>query len=345
MREIPLFACLACVGSAWQIPISTEHGQQSLHQKHQQALQVNPLSPLQVLASFLHAFNPTVTLKPALPGIGQVRGHKRSPIEYTHTTELARLQGHKIELARLQGITMSDLGAKLDTEGVQSDNLDSAQVRRYVLTITAHSGAAIFAGLQTLEDVSVVGHAHGMLLLIASRACRGVRRLARASGQVGRLIDEIEKKGEATENTFQKQVSRFVFKPLVYLSLQLSKKRVAGAVAAGALAAASLEVWRDAMPGGHHGVVALAMNELFLLLETSGLVKGRALKLLQNQFVRLGVTAAATLFALVETFSPPLSKLGAHHSVLVLAFLDAVKCIVLMRKQLQDAKGNKTEQG
>jgi hypothetical protein len=92
-------------------------------------------------------------------------------------------------------------------------------------------------------------------------------------------------------------------------------------LAVAALAAALVEVFEDISPGGHHGAVLLAINELLEILETARLVKGQLLlNIMKNQLLRLAILGGATAFAFVEALSSVGSKrIGAHHGVLLLA--------------------------
>ena len=102
-----------------------------------------------------------------------------------------------------------------------------------------------------------------------------------------------------------------------------------------ALSAATLEVMEDARPGGHHGAVFLAVNELLELLAASGLARGRFLKAIENHAFRLVLVASATILAAIEA-AGSVGKFGAHHGVLVLGLSKTLRCIGLLRDELKE---------
>jgi putative NADH-flavin reductase len=115
----------------------------------------------------------------------------------------------------------------------------------------------------------------------------------------------------------------------------LSTKITATALALAALWAAFVEVFQDTSPGGHHGAVLLATNELLELLEASRLLRGRLLKVLKNQVLRLLLVGGAAALALVEALAPmSKGKLGAHHGVVLLALSKTLRCVGLLRDQM-----------
>jgi hypothetical protein len=129
-------------------------------------------------------------------------------------------------------------------------------------------------------------------------------------------------------------------KPLSALVGLLTSKFIAIALAVAALAAALVEVFEDVSPGGHHGAVLLAINELLEILETARLVKGQfLLHIMRNHLLRLAIVGGATAFALVEALSSVGSKkIGAHHGVLLLASSKTLRCLGLLRSRLKEKK-------
>jgi hypothetical protein len=71
-------------------------------------------------------------------------------------------------------------------------------------------------------------------------------------------------------------------------------------LALGGLAAAIMEVVEDVRPGGHHGAAFLAVNELLDLLTESRIVRGRLLRVIEKQGLRLLLVSGATLLADIE---------------------------------------------
>lgn len=214
----------------------------------------------------------------------------------------------------------------LPTPCVVAWSASATPTRLDVLGFGAHVGAAVSAGAEIFEDAEAasVGHGHGMLLLCGSRLCRELNVLREAvAGEVEDL--ERTKLGTMLRGPFH-----------AMLRLLSSTAFVVGLALAG-LVAAFLEVLEDASPGGHHGAVFLAVNELFELLEASRVAKGRFLHVIENRVLRLALVSSAALFALTETLqSIGTKKLGAHHGVLLLAVSKMLRCIGLVRDQMKE---------
>lgn len=89
--------------------------------------------------------------------------------------------------------------------------------------------------------------------------------------------------------------------------------------------AASVEVVEDVAPGGHHGAVLLALNEL---LEIGESISANVLKrswlqeVFENRILRIAILLGAACLAALETFSSVAGKrIGAHYGVAVLSLL------------------------
>jgi len=118
------------------------------------------------------------------------------------------------------------------------------------------------------------------------------------------------------------------------------------ALTLGALAAATVEVFEDAIPGGEHGAILLATNELLELLEAAKVLPtaGVVATVLKNCVFRLFLNAGALAFALYETFeSITHRKLGGHHGVALLAFMKTLRTIGLVRTQFKEKHKKKQE--
>lgn len=96
-----------------------------------------------------------------------------------------------------------------------------------------------------------------------------------------------------------------------------------------ALVAASLEVVEDLSPGGHHGAVLLALNELMELLASSHIASGFVLSVLESKLLKVLLAGGASFFALIEIFSSGQIHWRGHHGVAVLALLKFVRCFSL----------------
>ena len=194
----------------------------------------------------------------------------------------------------------------------------------------AHVGAVVSASAELREDVEYIGHGHGMLLLCGSRLCRELNVMREAFA------------GEAEDVEQTKLGSTLLRKPLNAVLKVLTSTALTCALALGGLMAALLEVFRDTRPGGHHGAVFFAMNELCELLAESGVAKGRLLKACENVKFRLFLLLNATLYALVETIGDVkllgTPNLGAHHGVLWLAIAKTFRVIGALRSERKEYK-------
>lgn len=192
-----------------------------------------------------------------------------------------------------------------------------------LLSLGGHVGAAVGATAELAEEFESIGHHHGMLLLCASKMCRELNVMREAT------VEQVEELEEETNFS--------LMRPLAKLFYLLTSKWVAVSLSLAALAAAFAEVWEDFSPGGHHGAVLLAINELLELLEQSRVARGRVLRGLKNSLFRIALLGGATILALVETVGDMgCKKLGSHHGVLILAFAKALRSVGLLNKQLKE---------
>lgn len=191
-----------------------------------------------------------------------------------------------------------------------------------MINLGAHVGAVVAATAEIVEDVESIGHGHGMLLLCGSRLCRELNVLREAAAGE---IEDIEKT----------RLYKMTRAPLRFALRLLSSTLVTVTLALAGLGAAFLEVMEDSSPGGHHGAVFLAVNELLELLEASRVAQGRLLRVIENQVLRLFLVVSATLFAAIETFQS-VGKVGAHHGVLLLSVSKTFRCIGLLRGRLKE---------
>ena len=199
------------------------------------------------------------------------------------------------------------------------------------LSLTAHVGAIVSASAELREDVEGIGHGHGMLLLCGSKLCRELNIMREAfAGEA----EDLEETKLGTKALFQR--------PLNLLLKVLTSTTVTVTLAFGGLMAAMLEVVKDSRPGGHHGAVFYAINELCELLEASGVAKGRLRRLCENVKFRLFLLLNATLYSMIETVwdikAVGRTKLGAHHGVLWLAIAKLFKVIGALRSEAHEYK-------
>jgi len=193
------------------------------------------------------------------------------------------------------------------------------------LSIASVVGAAVAAGAELFEDVSSVGHAHGIVILAFSRLAKDIKEVS-------------ESIGEAVEET-----SIRVTKVLKSVIKVLTTRMFLRVLASAALVAAGKEVFEDLEPGGHHGAMLLALSELFENLEASGTrLFGLVPLFLENPKLQLAVPLSAMALAgreLAKDFAAGGFKLAGHHGVALLATAKLLKYLgPLVEKLFGEAK-------
>jgi hypothetical protein len=196
------------------------------------------------------------------------------------------------------------------------------------LGVSSHVGAAVTAVVELGEDVESIGHGHGMLLLVASRLAREFNLLRSA------VVEEVEELGHVRAS---QAWWRYPLEPFFFIGRVLSTKLMASILALAALGAAALEVLEDSKPGGHHGAVLLAVNELWELIDLSNIVPPKWRFLLKQHVLRLALVSGALLVALVESLEESkLGKVGGHHGVAMFAVAKILRVVALMRTEVKE---------
>ena len=166
-----------------------------------------------------------------------------------------------------------------------------------------HIGITGYAGYVALKELNEelydLGHHHGLAMLVASRLCR--------------TLATIEDKA---------------MHELPSLKKMLVAQTTMHILCAGAVVAAGWEVYNDIKPGGHHGMVLLAIHEVHELLEEADWdpKHHKALHSATLKFVIAGGALACAVAELVEDLVP-----GAHHGVALLAASHVWSSIGLIR--------------
>ena len=166
-----------------------------------------------------------------------------------------------------------------------------------------HLGITGYAGYVALKELNEelydLGHHHGLAMLVASRLCR--------------TLATIENKA---------------MHELPSLKKALVAQTTMHILCAGAVVAAGWEVYNDIKPGGHHGMVLLAIHEVHELLEEADWDPRhhKALHSATLKFVIAGGALACAVAELVEDLVP-----GAHHGVALLAASHVWSSIGLIR--------------
>lgn len=166
-----------------------------------------------------------------------------------------------------------------------------------------HLGITGYAGYVALKELNEelydLGHHHGLAMLVASRLCR--------------TLATIEDKA---------------MHELPSLKQMLVAQTTMHILCAGAVVAAGWEVYNDLKPGGHHGMVLLAIHEVHELLEEADWdpKHHKALHSATLKFVIAGGALACAVAELVEDLVP-----GAHHGVALLAASHVWSSIGLIR--------------
>lgn len=200
-----------------------------------------------------------------------------------------------------------------------------------MLSLTTNAAAAISAGAEVMEDIEHVGHGHGLLLLTGSRLCREMNVLRES------LADESEKLEQTSG------IKKIIKKPLKMFLHVITNHTFVRLLSIGALLAAWVEVVEDARPGGHHGSVMLALNELIELREEAG--SKAIVPFFRRPAFRLALVSGAVIMALWETIMAGVAKksLGAHHGVLFLGIAKTLRCVGLVRKDREELAEKKEE--
>jgi hypothetical protein len=223
----------------------------------------------------------------------------------------------------------------------------------YIVGMVSHVGAAITALAELGNDVASIGHGHGMLLLVASRLareCNGIRSAVveeleeLAHVKLHRTVSQDSNNEEVEEESWW---WKCVMNTCGMIGSILSTQNVASLLALASLASAALEVIEDAKPGGHHGAVLLAMNELWELMELSDIVPISWRRVLfQQHLLRLCLVTGALVVAIMEVYedlfpssnntTADTNSMGAHHGVTIFAISKILGVIALMRTEVRE---------
>lgn len=202
------------------------------------------------------------------------------------------------------------------------------------LGISSHVGAAVTAVVELGEDLESIGHGHGMLLLVGSRLAREFNVLRSV------VVEEVEELSHLQKNKWW----RWPLEPFFFIGHVLSTKVIATLLACAALGAAAIEVIEDTRPGGHHGAVLLAINELWELIELAHIVPKRWRFLLHQHLLRLALVSGALVVAVIETVEETkLGAVGGHHGVAMYAFAKILRVVALMRTEIRELSEVKEE--
>mmetsp|Transcript_9414 Transcript_9414/g.15203 ORF Transcript_9414/g.15203 Transcript_9414/m.15203 type:complete len:351 (-) Transcript_9414:148-1200(-) len=199
-----------------------------------------------------------------------------------------------------------------------------------LLDAASHAGAAACAGIEILEDAHELSiHAgHGVILLVSSKICDAMNE----------LLEETQDLKEELRGRFYSKTPKAIktlFKPFAFVLRKLTSKVVTATLSFVALASAFNEVIAQTRPGGHHGLVLLAISNLLDLLQSTRLVT-----LQKSGVLLLTLAVGAAVGATIETLeSLHLNKIGTHHGVLLLAI---AKLLALLREMREDLEAGRT---
>jgi len=195
------------------------------------------------------------------------------------------------------------------------------------VAVATNIGAFVTAGFELAEDLDDIGHAHGTVLLLGSKICREIHALRKT------VVRDKEYRKQSTRWSRLSQPLELLGRPMWQA---LTTRLSATTLAVGALLAAMVEVIEDSSPGGHHGAVLLAMNELIELAEEARILKGRLLIIARNTAFRLCLAAGAIVFAAVETLKGGRAVGTAHHGVLLLAIFKFLRVLGLLQEEVEE---------
>lgn len=202
-----------------------------------------------------------------------------------------------------------------------------------IIGVATHVGAGVVATVEMIEDIEEIGHAHGMLLLVISRIFRELNLFREATLEG---MEDIEKAVEIEKFNLRQKINRNILHPVTKL---LGSKVLSIFLCVGALYAAAVEVIEDASPGGHHGAILLAINELLDLSCESIFRKQKRIKeTLENTYFRLILVSGATLLAGYEAILAEVAGLGGHHGVLLISLSKFLRALGLLRTDYRKMK-------
>ena len=190
------------------------------------------------------------------------------------------------------------------------------------INVAASFAAGGLALYDMREELLELGHHHGLLLIVLSRLARTFAGLEGLALSV--------RAGLETRAGF--------------LQRALLNHRTLRLLCVFAMVASGYEVWEDAKPGGHHGMLLLSVHEL---QEVSEEVVGEGQSLLQralaHPLLKLALAAGALAFACFEFAEDVSAKPGAHHGVAAIALGHVVKGLGEVYSDFAEAKEAKAD--
>jgi hypothetical protein len=210
-----------------------------------------------------------------------------------------------------------------------------------VVSLTTNTAAAVLAGAEVLEDVENIGHGHGLLLLIGSRLCRDLNAIRESVADEGEDMALLEEKHRGSTRTEPTTITPHWKRPFSFFLRAITNPHLVQILSLCALLAAWVEVMEDFRPGGHHGSVLLAVDELMEVRHQAG--RPTYFPLLQRPSFRLLLVSGAVVAAVWEMILDGVKKqrLGAHHGVLFLGLAKVLRSVGLVRKQKREMKEKK----
>jgi len=196
-------------------------------------------------------------------------------------------------------------------------------IPRAIVPIATHLTIGFFA-LKEISEVGkeTIGHAHGLAFLAFVKL---LPLFSELQTQVEEINESVEKIGEI-EWRLLTVLRRMLLSPLLSMAASVF-----------AVIASAVEIFKDVMPGGHHGMVFLALSNFqsqFRRFRRIKSEKGKSFhKTADNAFVsgmKHIVPIAAALFGSYELYND--LKPGAHHGVVLMALSEVVENIYRARE-------------
>lgn len=242
------------------------------------------------------------------------RNRYQNPITQTKTTESSK---------EIESCYLNSPALHIASGGsTQLRRKDIPRVLDHALIpIATHLTIAYFA-LKEISEVgkTAIGHAHGL----ASLALVNLLSLfAEFQTQVEEINEGVEEIGEV-EWRLLTVLRRMLLSPLLSMSASVF-----------AVAASVIEILKDLMPGGHHGMALLALSTFQFQFRRYQRIKNQGKSFHKTPdsafvyWIKHAIPISAALFACYELYND--LKPGAHHGVPLMALSEMIENIYRAR--------------
>ena len=180
----------------------------------------------------------------------------------------------------------------------------------FLVGVSTNVAALLMTLVDLSDDIENISHAHGLCLLVATKACR-VLHAIRSNAPTQEVSSNLS----------------CIPRGLVTAWNAISNATPALSLALGALLASSIDAMDKYVLGSEHGAVLLSLNELLELIHEADLFQGRSRMhlFISSKNLRLFLVLAATIIAAWETLRKESFHFGTHNSVFLLAIVKVLR--------------------